>query len=749
MPTLRMSLLAAWVTSAASTGPTPLMERCRTGCEVQLQTCNGTAPVQRWRYTPSDPMTIGLAHSGEVNSTYGLCLNVRAYGTSPGSLVWVTLCHPDAHANYGWAFNASADLVNTRSGLCATATGFAGDTTTLSTDTTTLSTDDGGSVLIRSCKAPADQQWAFDAKTGTIAVQGAWPGPQKCLGVSLAMPPPGPAPGPPHPSPSPPGPATVQIDTATVVHVVDERYVSFNLDGSYNRGWFQRDLANAKLRFLTAQLSPAVLRHGGSGNDYFDYDVPTATSPATTAPACLPGKSYPALPGTSRCPPWSDSKICAASVAKPGFCESAATGPEPNCCTECHHAWNSTSYPWPHGGVQGCSPWSHANGPATLTCTCLTQPKFDAVLEFAAATNTSLVFGLTFSADVNSSHTAALLRHVAGGEHAVYGYEYGNEQVKVERAAEQFGVLQRMLPGLYSAPPESKPVPKLIGPDWFNTDPPGFFPAINREGVELHAFTFHEYLQGTAYGSAGAMQDKLAGPSLASLRKAGAKDDVELWVGEAGGLSGGGVRGFTDGYTGGRWWLASLGVHALFGVSVFCRQDLVGGNYGLLADNFPWNTPLSTDAVSMQAVEPMPDFWTAVLWKQLMGQRVLKASVAQPGTPNLMAFMHCSKRHRDGGGVAMVLINTDDGSGVNVTFLDAATRRGPRVEYVLAGVGLHGISLNGDTLAVSGDASAGWSMPSLEGKPTPAGAEGAVELAPNSYMFLEYPEAGVAVCSHP
>ena len=95
------------------------------------------------------------------------------------------------------------------------------------------------------------------------------------------------------------------------------------------------------------------------------------------------------------------------------------------------------------------------------------------MLEFAAATNTSLVFGLTFSADVNSSHTAALLRHVAGGKHAVYGYEYGNEQVKVERAAEQFGVLQRMLPGLYSAPPESKPVPKLIGPDWFNTGEKG------------------------------------------------------------------------------------------------------------------------------------------------------------------------------------------------------------------------------------------------------------------------------------
>jgi hypothetical protein len=50
----------------------------------------------------------------------------------------------------------------------------------------------------------------------------------------------------------------------------------------------------------------------------------------------------------------------------------------------------------------------------------------------------------------------------------------------------------------------------------------------------------------------------------------------------------------------GRWWLASLGVHALNGVSVFIRQDLVGGNYGLLADNFPWNVPLATDPMSMQ-----------------------------------------------------------------------------------------------------------------------------------------------------
>ena len=518
--------------------------------------------------------------------------------------------------------------------------------------------------------------------------------------------------------------------------------MSFNLDGSYNRGWFQRDLTNQKLQFLTAQLAPAVLRHGGSGNDYMDYAVPTSSG-LPTAPACLANKSYPVLPGTNHCPSWSDSKNCSAMAAAPGFCAAAAKGPQPYCCDQCGANWNATSYPWAHGGSEGCSHWSHFGGPATLTCTCLTQPKFDDLLELASRTNLSLVFGLSFSADANSSHTMALLQHVAESPHPVWGYEYGNEQHLVERTAQQFGTLQDLLPALYRDRPAA--IPKLIGPDWFDTDPDGFFPKVKELGIELYAFTFHEYLGASLAesGSAAQLSQRLASGSLASLRAAGAPSSTKLWVGEAGGVAGGGVQGFTDAYNGGRWWLASLGVHALSGVSVFCRQDLLGGNYGLLSDNFPWNVPLSTTPEAMKAVSPLPDYWTALLWKRLMGTSVLRAIVDQSGTLNVMAFVHCSHQ-TPGGGLSVVLINTDTNRGVNMTF-DDQTFRGRRVDYRLAAAGAHGIALNGERLEVSGEWGA-WEMPSLDGRSAPTGADSRVEMQADSYSFFEFPEADAPAC---
>ena len=219
---------------------------------------------------------------------------------------------------------------------------------------------------------------------------------------------------------------------------------------------------NPLLVFLTKQLSPAVLRFGGSGNDYFNYDVPAgAVSP--TMPACLPGRSYPdvhqttpdniarfrgfknaanyrdlrcvctqaltgagcktclehrivaltpfhttmltlsQVPGTRDCPPWSDAKNCDTLSAQPGWCAAAAKGPQPNCCRACNLNWNSSDTDgcflsmiyiyitapqlcqngakiFGAGGeprlestlnkfkrllMYRCSPYSHANGPAT------------------------------------------------------------------------------------------------------------------------------------------------------------------------------------------------------------------------------------------------------------------------------------------------------------------------------------------------------------------------------------------------
>jgi hypothetical protein len=149
-----------------------------------------------------------------------------------------------------------------------------------------------------------------------------------------------------------------------------------------------------------------------------------------------------------------------------------------------------------------------------------------------------------------------------------------------------------------------------------------------------------------------------------------------------------------------------------------------------------------------QAVEPMPDYWTALLWKRLMGQRVLRATVLQSGTLNVMAFAHCSAI--SAGGVSMLLINTDHNIGANVTLVDAELQ-GLREEYVLSKVGQHGIALNGKVLAVTGKWGS-WKMPSLEGRQSnPSNNEAAISIGitADSYLFLEFPGAAVSACQTP
>ena len=83
----------------------------------------------------------------------------------------------------------------------------------------------------------------------------------------------GPAPAP--PGPAPPGPAPAPGSLRASVHVaggssiftVEPHYLSYTIDTSDERGFFARDLTNPKLQFLAKQLSPAVLRVGGSGGD--------------------------------------------------------------------------------------------------------------------------------------------------------------------------------------------------------------------------------------------------------------------------------------------------------------------------------------------------------------------------------------------------------------------------------------------------------------------------------------------------
>ncbi|KAL2545215.1 Heparanase-like protein 3 [Forsythia ovata] len=80
------------------------------------------------------------------------------------------------------------------------------------------------------------------------------------------------------------------------------------------------------------------------------------------------------------------------------------------------------------------------------------------------------------------------------------------------------------------------------------------------------------------------------------------------WVGEAGGAYNSGHNLVTNAFVFSFWYLDQLGMTASYDTKTYCRQSLIGGNYGLL------NTTTYL---------PNPDYYSALLWHRLMGRHVL------------------------------------------------------------------------------------------------------------------------------
>ena len=87
------------------------------------------------------------------------------------------------------------------------------------------------------------------------------------------------------------------------------------------------------------------------------------------------------------------------------------------------------------------------------------------------------------------------------------------------------------------------------------------------------------------------------------------------------------------------WYADALGLLATLNHTGFCRQTLIGGNYGLL---------------NRTTAHPNPDFFIAQLFHDLMGERVLSftSDVKKKG---LRTYAHCESGL--GGNATLLLIN--------------------------------------------------------------------------------------------
>ncbi|HLZ04753.1 MAG TPA: hypothetical protein VKR55_21715 [Bradyrhizobium sp.] len=163
-------------------------------------------------------------------------------------------------------------------------------------------------------------------------------------------------------------------------------------------------------------------------------------------------------------------------------------------------------------------------------------------------------------------------------------------------------------------------------------------------------------------------------------------------------------------------YLDQLGRLARAGVQIVMHNTLAGSDYGLL-----------DEATSM----PRPNYWAALLWRQLMGRTVLDSDV--PIQPGLHVYAHCERQVS--GGVTLLVINNDRTAARTLVLPEPSER------YTLDAASLQdaAVRLNGVTLVLDGAGE----IPHLSGVNTAAGA---LNVAPATITFLIIPSARNGAC---
>ncbi|XP_021066407.1 heparanase [Mus pahari] len=205
----------------------------------------------------------------------------------------------------------------------------------------------------------------------------------------------------------------------------------------------------------------------------------------------------------------------------------------------------------------------------------------------------------------------------------------------------------------------------------------------------------------------------------------------KVWLGETSSAYGGGAPLLSNTFAAGFMWLDKLGLSAQMGIEVVMRQVFFGaGNYHLVDENF----------------EPLPDYWLSLLFKKLVGPRVLLSRVKGPDRRELRVYLHCTNAYHpryQEGDLTLYVLNLH-----NVTKhlkVPSPLFRKPVDTYLLKPLGPDGllsksVQLNGRTLKMVDEQT----LPALTEKPLPAGST--LSVPAFSYGFFVIRNAKIAAC---
>uniref|UniRef100_A0A3B4Y9S3 Heparanase 2 (inactive) n=1 Tax=Seriola lalandi dorsalis TaxID=1841481 RepID=A0A3B4Y9S3_SERLL len=175
----------------------------------------------------------------------------------------------------------------------------------------------------------------------------------------------------------------------------------------------------------------------------------------------------------------------------------------------------------------------------------------------------------------------------------------------------------------------------------------------------------------------------------------------KVWLGGLGPAWAGGISNLSDTYAAGFLWVNTLGMAAMQGIDVVLRHSFFDYGYTHLVD---------------QHFNPLPDYWFSLVFKRLVGPRVLAVRVAglqrrpQPGRvirDKLRIYAHCTSYYNHNyvrGSITIYIINLHR-SRKKIKL--AGTLRNKTVhQYLLQPYGTDGlrakhVQLNGERLLMS------------------------------------------------
>ncbi|KAK3042337.1 hypothetical protein RJ639_002383, partial [Escallonia herrerae] len=306
-----------------------------------------------------------------------------------------------------------------------------------------------------------------------------------------------------------------------------------------------------------------------------------------------------------------------------------------------------------------------------------------------AENDTSLWVG-----DWNAQNARDFMKYTVSKGYKIDSYELGNELcgsgVSARVEAEQYGkdmiTLKQIVKEFY---PNTTTQPQVLGPagfydeEWFNT-----FLQVSGPGV-VDGLTHHIYNLGAGVDSA--LINKVQDPYFLDQIAQTYKDistSAKLfgpwsgaWVGEAGGAYNSGGKDVSHTFANGFWYLDQLGMTSTFNHKVYCRQALIGGNYGLLnTTTFIPNPDYYGSVSSVVLISVIQLLDRALLWHRIMGKTVLSAN--HNGSPYLRVYSHCSKKTE---GITVLLINMSNSTTFEVSVVNDLNLYPESVEMDLQG----------------------------------------------------------------